>query len=107
MPRGSMPVDATGGCSGLRTNPSRPIPLRPFPVHRLDDLLTQVAHQQMERLPPDFEYRLSVAYFPQIGYLIVVPMEYFHANNNDPSIPGLTFHVRIAPLSALNHGPGH
>ncbi|KAL5442553.1 hypothetical protein PMIN05_004025 [Paraphaeosphaeria minitans] len=41
----------------------------------LDDLLGQVARNISEKLPPDFQGSLNVLYFPQIGFLITVPLD--------------------------------
>ena len=48
-----------------------------------------------------------MAYFPQIGCLNVVWMEYFHAKYNDLSIFGVAFHVWIAPHFVVDRGVGH
>lgn len=41
----------------------------------LDDLLGQVARNLSEKLPADFQGSLNVLYFPQIGFLITVPLD--------------------------------
>ncbi|UPX10844.1 uncharacterized protein EKO05_0001482 [Ascochyta rabiei] len=41
----------------------------------LEDILNQVAGKLSERMPPDLRTSLNVIYFPQIGFLAVVPMD--------------------------------
>lgn len=41
----------------------------------LDDLLGTVARSLSEKLPADFQGSLNVLYFPQIGFLITVPLD--------------------------------
>jgi DNA mismatch repair protein MSH5 len=41
----------------------------------LDDLLGTVARSLSEKLPADFQGALNVLYFPQIGFLITVPLD--------------------------------
>src|SRR2546421_11143335 len=41
----------------------------------MDDLLSTVARNIAERIPEDIRLSLNVIYFPQIGYLIVVPFD--------------------------------
>ncbi|KAF2447466.1 mismatch repair protein 5 [Karstenula rhodostoma CBS 690.94] len=41
----------------------------------LDDLLGTVAHTMSEKLPADFQGSLNALYFPQIGFLITVPLD--------------------------------
>lgn len=41
----------------------------------LEDILNQVASKLSKEIPPDLEASLNVIYFPQIGFLVVVPMD--------------------------------
>ncbi|OAG13030.1 uncharacterized protein CC84DRAFT_1255161 [Paraphaeosphaeria sporulosa] len=41
----------------------------------LDDLLGQIARNLSEKLPANFQGSLNVLYFPQIGFLITVPLD--------------------------------
>ena len=40
----------------------------------LDALLSQVARKLAENIPADLQEALNVLYFPQIGFLITVPL---------------------------------
>jgi DNA mismatch repair protein MSH5 len=46
----------------------------------LDDLLNKVAAKLSEKMPSDLRASLNVIYFPQIGFLITVPID---PNNGD------------------------
>lgn len=41
----------------------------------LEDILNQVAGKLSEGMPPDLRASLNVIYFPQIGFLVIVPMD--------------------------------
>jgi DNA mismatch repair protein MSH5 len=41
----------------------------------LDDLLNKVAAKLSEKMPPDVRASLNVIYFPQIGFLVTVPID--------------------------------
>ncbi|KAF2748154.1 hypothetical protein M011DRAFT_422382 [Sporormia fimetaria CBS 119925] len=41
----------------------------------LEDLLSQVARKLSERIPSDLQQALNVLYFPQIGFLVTVPLD--------------------------------
>ncbi|KAF1364822.1 mismatch repair protein 5 [Lizonia empirigonia] len=41
----------------------------------LEDILNQVASKLSKEITPDLEASLNVIYFPQIGFLVVVPMD--------------------------------
>ncbi|KAF2632157.1 hypothetical protein BU25DRAFT_487709 [Macroventuria anomochaeta] len=41
----------------------------------LEDILNQVAGKLSEGMPPDIRASLNVIYFPQIGFLVIVPMD--------------------------------
>jgi DNA mismatch repair protein MSH5 len=41
----------------------------------LGDLLSQVARKLSENIPSDLQGSLNVIYFPQIGFLVTVPID--------------------------------
>jgi DNA mismatch repair protein MSH5 len=41
----------------------------------LDDLLNEVAAKLSEKMPSDLRASLNVIYFPQIGFLVTVPID--------------------------------
>lgn len=41
----------------------------------LEDILNKVASKLSEGMPPELRTALNVIYFPQIGFLVVVPMD--------------------------------
>jgi DNA mismatch repair protein MSH5 len=41
----------------------------------LDHLLDEVATKLSEKMPPDLRASLNVIYFPQIGFLVTVPID--------------------------------
>ncbi|KAI8819391.1 muts domain V-domain-containing protein [Fimicolochytrium jonesii] len=59
--------------------------------HGLDDLLSQVAHELGDIIPPEFATSMNVIYFPQLGYLITIPLKEGMTNQEDFVIEGLHF----------------
>lgn len=56
----------------------------------LDDLLGNVAHNLSEKLPITFQGSLNVLYFPQIGFLITLPLDHLTGEaiyNGSPENP--------------------
>jgi DNA mismatch repair protein MSH5 len=51
----------------------------------LDDLLNEVAAKLSEKMPSDLQASLNVIYFPQIGFLVTVPMD---PDNGDAGYAG-------------------
>lgn len=49
-------------------------------LHGLEDVLNKVAKKLSEGMPLDLQTSLDVIYFPQIGFLVLVPMD--HATGN-------------------------
>ncbi|KAH9480408.1 MutS protein-like protein 5 [Psilocybe cubensis] len=47
---------------------------RKFTYHGIDSVLSSVAEQISQTIPADYTTSLNVVYFPQLGYLICVPM---------------------------------
>lgn len=41
----------------------------------LEDILNQVANKLSEGMPPDLKAAINVIYFPQIGFLVLVPID--------------------------------
>jgi DNA mismatch repair protein MSH5 len=54
-------------------------------LNGLDDLLNKVAAKLSEKMPSDLRASLNVIYFPQIGFLVTVPMD---ADNGDAVYAG-------------------
>lgn len=44
-------------------------------LNGLEDILNQVAGKLSEGMPPNLRTSLNVIYFPQIGFLVIVPMD--------------------------------
>lgn len=68
-----------------------------------DDVLTEVARQETAALPPDFGFRISVAYFPQIGYLVVAP-----PRDPRPKVEYAIFYIarlKFAPCKTMSPPP--
>ncbi|KAI8907567.1 muts domain V-domain-containing protein [Powellomyces hirtus] len=59
--------------------------------HGLDDLLSEVAHEISGIIPREFVTSLNVIYFPQLGYLITVPLKEGMTEQEDFAIDGLFF----------------
>ncbi|KAJ3042960.1 MutS protein msh5 [Rhizophlyctis rosea] len=59
--------------------------------HGLDDLLSAVAREVSKIIPQEFARSLNVIYFPQLGYLITIPLKPNMTNEEDFLIDGLYF----------------
>ncbi|KAJ3150451.1 MutS protein msh5 [Geranomyces michiganensis] len=59
--------------------------------HGLDDLLSQVAHEISTSTLREFATSLNVIYFPQLGYLVTVPLREGMTQQEDFAIEGLIF----------------
>ncbi|PPR05412.1 hypothetical protein CVT24_008026 [Panaeolus cyanescens] len=60
--------------------------------HGIDSILSNVAQQISETVPPHFAVSLNVVYFPQLGYLISVPMmEEWRNEEGIQPLPGWSF----------------
>ncbi|TPX68056.1 hypothetical protein SpCBS45565_g03372 [Spizellomyces sp. 'palustris'] len=59
--------------------------------HGLDDLLSHVAHDISNTIPKEFSTSLNVIYFPQLGYLITIPLKEGMTEREDFVIEGLSF----------------
>ncbi|KAF9554712.1 hypothetical protein CPC08DRAFT_744416 [Agrocybe pediades] len=58
----------------VRPNIDEDLDNRKHIYHGIDSVLSTVAEQLSETVPPTFASTLNVVYFPQLGYLICVPM---------------------------------
>ncbi|KZT18625.1 hypothetical protein NEOLEDRAFT_1159406 [Neolentinus lepideus HHB14362 ss-1] len=62
--------------------------------HGIDDVLSRVAQQICHTVPPDYATSLNVVYFPQLGFLICIPMlEQWKNNEEITEIEGWSFQV--------------
>ncbi|TFK52577.1 hypothetical protein OE88DRAFT_1712112 [Heliocybe sulcata] len=60
--------------------------------HGIDDVLSRVAQQICHTVPPDYASSLNVVYFPQLGFLICIPMlKEWKSNEEVTEIDGWTF----------------
>ena len=66
--------------------------------HGLDDLLSIVATDVVESVPPEFQSSLNVLYFPQLGYLIAIEMSLSMKEDKNYQLEGLQFQVILMYL---------
>ncbi|KAJ3057389.1 MutS protein msh5 [Rhizophlyctis rosea] len=59
--------------------------------HGLDDLLSVVAKEVSKSIPQEFSRSLNVIYFPQLGYLITIPLKQNMTKEEDFLVDGLYF----------------
>jgi len=59
----------------------------------LDSFLSQIAKEISETIPTEFTHAINVIYFPQLGYLIAVPMNANWKTPKDFELEGLCFQV--------------
>ncbi|KAG0215910.1 MutS protein msh5 [Mortierella sp. NVP41] len=59
--------------------------------HGLDSFLSEVAKEISATIPSDFTSIINVIYFPQLGYLITVPMNPEWKSEEDYQLEGLTY----------------
>ncbi|KAI9350743.1 muts domain V-domain-containing protein [Obelidium mucronatum] len=57
----------------------------------MDHLLSNVAHEIAKSIPDEFSDSLNVIYFPQLGYLITIPLQSHMTSQESFIIPGLDF----------------
>ncbi|KAJ3031736.1 UNVERIFIED_CONTAM: MutS protein msh5 [Siphonaria sp. JEL0065] len=57
----------------------------------MDDLLSNVAHEVAKTIPDNLSDWLNVIYFPQLGYLITIPLQSHMTSQESFIIPGLDF----------------
>jgi hypothetical protein len=64
-------------------------------IHKLiTHALKSVAAQEIAPdLPPEWRQKLNVVYFPQLGYLVSLPMSDYMIETNDLEVRGLVFQV--------------
>ena len=59
----------------------------------LDDLLSQVARDEIQKVPIEWRKTLNVVYFPQLGYLISLPLNDYMIETDDYNVELLLFQV--------------
>lgn len=59
----------------------------------LDDLLSEVARDEVHKVPINWRKSLSVVYFPQLGYLISLPLSDYMIETDDYKVEPLEFQV--------------
>ncbi|KAF9972932.1 MutS protein msh5 [Actinomortierella ambigua] len=67
----------------------------------LDSFLSEVAKDISKTIPSHFASTFNVVYFPQLGYLITVPMNPNWKNENDFYLEGLSYQERVIEYSRL------
>ncbi|KAF9302195.1 MutS protein msh5 [Mortierella antarctica] len=60
----------------------------------LDSFLSQIAKEISETIPTEFTHAINVIYFPQLGYLIAVPMNANWQSPEDFELEGLSFQFK-------------
>ncbi|KAF7288536.1 DNA mismatch repair protein 5 [Mycena chlorophos] len=58
----------------VRPNIDEDLDNRKHIYHGIDSVLSKVAEQICQTVPPDYAASLNIVYFPQLGFLICVPM---------------------------------
>ncbi|KAG0226923.1 MutS protein msh5 [Mortierella sp. GBA43] len=59
--------------------------------HGLDSFLSEIAKDISQTIPSDFTSTINVIYFPQLGYLITVPMNPSWKTDQDFHLEGLSY----------------
>lgn len=67
----------------------------------LDSFLSQIAKEISETIPTEFTHAINVIYFPQLGYLVAVPMNSNWKTPEDFELEGLSFQVMIMGVKTL------
>ncbi|KAJ7505221.1 muts domain V-domain-containing protein [Mycena galericulata] len=65
---------ANAGRVCVRPNIDEELDNRKHVYHGIDAVLSKVAEQICQTVPPDYASSLNIVYFPQLGFLICVPM---------------------------------
>ncbi|KAJ7016657.1 DNA mismatch repair protein MutS [Mycena alexandri] len=65
---------ANSGRVCVRPNIDEELDNRKHVYHGIDAVLSKVAEQICQTVPPDYASSLNIVYFPQLGFLICVPM---------------------------------
>ncbi|KAF9998899.1 MutS protein msh5 [Entomortierella chlamydospora] len=63
--------------------------------HGLDSFLSDIAKEISQTIPSDFTSTINVIYFPQLGYLITVPMNPDWKTDQDFYLEGLSYQLRL------------
>jgi DNA mismatch repair protein MSH5 len=61
----------------------------------LDDLLSRVARDEVQKVPIIWRKLLNVVYFPQLGYLVSLPLSDYMIETDDYNVESLSFQVHI------------
>ncbi|KAJ7459929.1 DNA mismatch repair protein MutS [Mycena latifolia] len=65
---------ANAGRVCVRPNIDEELDNRKHVYHGIDSVLSKVAEQVCQTVPPDYASSLNIVYFPQLGFLICIPM---------------------------------
>ncbi|KAJ7610685.1 DNA mismatch repair protein MutS [Mycena rosella] len=65
---------ANAGRVCVRPNIDEELDNRKHVYHGIDSVLSKVAEQVCQTVPPDYASALNIVYFPQLGFLICIPM---------------------------------
>ncbi|KAJ6559109.1 DNA mismatch repair protein MutS [Mycena vulgaris] len=88
---------ANAGRVCVRPNIDEELDNRKHVYHGIDSVLSKVAEQVCQTVPPDYASSLNIVYFPQLGFLICVPMlEEWKTPEGIKVIDGWSFQV-LAP----------
>ncbi|KAL9710968.1 hypothetical protein Ac2012v2_005508 [Leucoagaricus gongylophorus] len=68
---------------------------RKHTYHGIDSILSNVAYQISQTVPPSFTATLNVVYFPQLGYLVCIPISEDLEAGPPPTPDNWTVQVRI------------
>lgn len=63
--------------------------------HGLDSFLSEIAKEISLTIPSEFTSTINVIYFPQLGYLITVPMNPNWKTEQDFTLEGLCYQVCV------------
>lgn len=61
--------------------------------HGLDSFLSEIAREISLQIPAEFTTTINVIYFPQLGYLITVPLNPNWKMEQDFTLEGLAYQV--------------
>ncbi|KAF9433070.1 MutS protein msh5 [Entomortierella beljakovae] len=64
----------------------------------LDSFLSEIAKEISSTIPSDFTPTINVIYFPQLGYLITVPMNPDWKTEQDYQLDGLSYQIKSIAL---------
>ncbi|KAF9348822.1 MutS protein msh5 [Mortierella sp. NVP85] len=70
--------------------------------HGLDSFLSEIAKEISQTIPSDFTSTINVIYFPQLGYLITVPMNPNWNSDQDFHLEGLVYQELVVDSFVAN-----